>query len=90
MLKAAKNYYYFLKEYAKSNVKVQNFTRAHFMEYTMGGKDYYSPFISSYVSGGLAAKSVTTENLTVIPSAANNSFGRTLTRSAQIYGFDPH
>ena len=38
----------------------------------------------------MAAKSVSTENLTVIPSAANNSFGRTLTRSAQIYGFDPH
>lgn len=89
-VEAAKNYYYFLKEYAKSNVKVQNFTSAHFMEYTMGGKDYYSPLISSYVSGGLASKSVTTENLTVIPSAANNSFGRTLTRSAQIYGFDPH
>lgn len=89
-VEAAKNYYYFLKEYAKANVRVQNEYAADYFKFSNGDKNYYSPSTSLYVTNGLDAKTVSVENLTVIPSAANNSFGRTLTRSAQIYGFDPH
>lgn len=87
---AAKNYYYFLKEKAKSGISVLD-TPARFNEFSMGGKDYYSPSISSWISAGLQATSLSSyENITIIPSAANSSFGKVLSREAQIYGFDIH
>ncbi len=87
---AAKNYYYFLKEKAKSGISILD-TPARFNEFSMGGKDYYSPSISSWISAGLQATSLSSyENITIIPSAANSSFGKVLSREAQIYGFDIH
>lgn len=87
---AAKNYYYFLKEKAKSGISVLD-TPARFNEFSMGGKDYYSPSISRWISAGLQATSLSSyENITIIPSAANSSFGKVLSREAQIYGFDIH
>ena len=52
------------------------------------GSYSYSPNISSWVSRGLAATSLNAENVTLLPSAANSTFGRVLTKVAQIYGFD--
>lgn len=87
---AAKNYYYFLKEKAKSGVCVQN-RPASYSVFSFGGKDSYSPIISSWVSLGLEADALnSSENITIIPSAANSSFGKVLSREAQIYGFDIH
>ena len=87
---AAKNYYYFLKEKAKSGVCVQN-RPASYSVFSFGGKDSYSPIISSWVSLGLEADALnSSENITIIPSAANISFGKVLSREAQIYGFDIH
>lgn len=87
---AAKNYYYFLKEKAKSSVCVQN-RPASYSVFSFGGKDSYSPIISSWVSLGLEADALnSSENITIIPSAANSSFGKVLSREAQIYGFDIH
>ena len=89
-VEAAKNYYYFLKEKAKSGVRVQN-SPASYSVFSFGGKDSYSPIISSWVSLGLEAASLnSSENITIIPSAANSSFGKVLSREAQIYGFDIH
>lgn len=42
---------------------------------------WYLPLTNDYSTG---------EFITVVPSAANASIGKTLTRVAQIYGFDPH
>lgn len=91
-VEAAKNYYYFLKESARGGSRVStNASSAAYYKFTLGEKDSYTPSIGSFVNQGLAATSLSaTENLTVIPSAANSSFGRTLTRVQQIYGFDPH
>ncbi len=89
-VEAAKNYYYFLKEKAKSGVRVQN-SPASYSVFSFGGKDSYSPIISSWVSLGLEADALnSSENITIIPSAANSSFGKVLSREAQIYGFDIH
>lgn len=93
-VEAAKNYYYTLKEVMGRDKRAfvkTNTGAAYFNKYTFGDKDSYSANIRHFVSNGLSATSVTnTENITVIPSAANSSFGRTLTRVQQIYGFDPH
>ncbi len=88
-VEAAKNYYYFLKR--KNNPYLIYGNSASYGIFDNGARPqigYIS--INGWVSGGLSATSVSsTENITVIPSAANNSFGTVLTRSAQIYGFDP-
>lgn len=89
-VEAAKNYYYFLKEQARSGFRFSA-GRASFSRSTNpNGTYYYTPSVGSYYSNGLDATSMTSENLTVIPSAANSTFGRVLTRTAQIYGFDSH
>lgn len=89
-VEAAKNYYYFLKEKAKAGVGLRS-GRATFSRGTNpNGTYWYSPSVSGYYSNGLDATSLSTENLTLIPSAANSTFGRVLTRTAQIYGFDSH
>ena len=85
---AAKNYYNFLKEQAEKGIGVTS-GAASFNEYTnpQGGKSY-SPSVSNWISNGLSPLSLSNENVTSIPSAANKTFGRVLTRCAQIYGFD--
>lgn len=85
---AAKNYYYFLKKQSEKGVHVNN-DAATFNEGTnANGSKFYTANIDNWVEDGLAATSLTNDNVTSIPSAANKTFGRVLTRSAQIYGFD--
>ena len=87
---AAKNYYRFLKDGAKAGNRFVTSNRAVFNKRSIAGKDYYYPSITNYVSNGLAAASLNSnENITIIPSAANSTFGRVLTKTTQIYGFDP-
>ena len=89
-VEAAKNYYYFLKEKAKSGIGLA-LGRATINRGTNpNGSYWYSPNADSWISNGLAATTLTNENITLIPSAANSTFGRVLTRTAQIYGFDSH
>lgn len=94
-IEAAKNYYYFLKEQARSDAgytaKVSEGTEATASQFTSSNSTRYSYSIYSWVNGGLGASGIrTTENISLIMSAANSSFGKVMSRVAQIYGFDPH
>ena len=85
---AAKYYYNFLKEHMKKGRGITN-SRASFNKFTNAGKDSYYPTINSYLGSGLQAASFSDAyNITVIPSASNSSFGKVLSRTPQIYGFD--
>ena len=53
-----------------------------------GGEENYSTSATSWASSFINSTS-DAENQTLIPSAANSSFGQVLTRIQQIYGFDP-
>lgn len=89
-VKAAQYYYYFMQDNAENHQAVTNSSSADFSESNNNGRYSYTPVISDWVSRGLSATSLNSvENLTIVPSAANSSFGRVLTRSVQIYGFDP-
>lgn len=89
-VEAAKNYYYFLKEKAKSGIGLASGRASINRGTNPNGSYWYSPNADSWISNGLAATTLTNENITLIPSAANSTFGRVLTRTAQIYGFDSH
>jgi len=88
---AAKCYYYFLKQEAEDGVKVSSSDAATVNVSTnfSTGRDVTMFIPSNWISNGLGATSVTDENITIIPSAANSSFGRVLSRTQQICGFDP-
>ena len=91
---AAKHYYYFLSEIRHGKDKTTGASVANNAAVFSRGQRpnssyYYTPSVNSWVSNGLAATSLSDlENITIIPSAANSTFGRVLTRSVQIYGFD--
>ncbi len=89
---AAKSYYHFLYEQSRNGRG--GTTTSNLATFGEGknsnGSSYYTPSVSSWVGSGLAASALTTENITIIPSAANSSFGRVLTRNTQVYGFDTH
>lgn len=85
---AARSYYTFLLDQVRNSHYVSG-SFAQFNEVTMGSRKNYYPSVMLWTSNGLSATSLQNENVTLIPSAANNSFGRVLTRTAQIYGFDP-
>ena len=87
-VEAAKNYYYFLKEQSRKGVGVSGSYATFGKNINTNGSYSYSPNINSWVSRGLAATSLNAENVTLLPSAANSTFGRVLTKVAQIYGFD--
>lgn len=53
-----------------------------------GGQETYSTSASSW-AGSFIGQTSDNENITIIPSAANSSFGQVLTRIQQTYGFDP-
>lgn len=86
-LKAAEHYYNYLEDYG-SGIQ-QSPVTANKM--TLGDKDVYTHSAGSWILYGSAdyTYAPTREWTTLIPSAANNSLGKTLMRTAQIYGFDP-
>lgn len=88
---AAKYYYYYLKQQAEDGVAITDSYAATATVTTNSttGRENTNFSYFSWISRGLAASSVTTENITIIPSAANSSFGHVLSRSQQICGFDP-
>lgn len=92
-VEAAKNYYYYLKNAARNGQGISYSGTADFykMTNTATGASSYTPSVSFYLSQAGMNGSVVSrnENITVIPSAANNSFGKTLLRIPQICGFDP-
>ena len=87
-LKAAEHYYNYLEDYGYANT---GRSTSHFM-IREGSKEIYSHIASSWNENVVInyTYNKTSEIATLIPSAANNSIGKTLTRVAQIYGFDPH
>ena len=88
-VEAAKCYYKFLNRTQSSTYNVGGNFASFSRSQLPTGAYRYNASISSWVGSGLAATSLGNENLTIIPSAANSTFGKVLTRSAQIYGFDP-
>lgn len=88
---AAKCYYYFLKQEAEDGVKVSSddAATADVSANFSTGRDVTTFQPAGWISNGLGATSVTDENITIIPSAANSSFGHVLSRTQQICGFDP-
>ena len=89
-VEAAKCYYRFLSDQALQG-KVVTGSTATASEFVSGsgGKKSYNYFSSSWLQGFSSPVSLSaSENLTLIPSAANREFGRVLTTAAQIYGFD--
>lgn len=88
-VEAAKNYYYFIKRI--NNPRLLLSSRANYSISDNGGRPQIK-YINTYDwlgNGNGATNLSTSENITSIPSAANSSFGQVLSRSAQIYGFDP-
>lgn len=89
-INAAKNYYYWMKDEERSGRHLNVGMGAYANEFTnSAGNTNYSYSISSWVSTNNNPTNVGSgEYITVIPSAANASFGRVLTTTAQVYGFD--
>lgn len=98
--KAATLYYEYLNPNKNSSAPYVTLTSAAtYMKSfsTVGGKETYTVYPALWVSGlsylsssEYNSYSAYTELRTVVPSAANSSFGKVLTRIPQIYGFDPH
>lgn len=85
--KAATYYYDYLEDASAvslSNAAGYSVSRRNEKEvYTPSdGGSWYNSLTNNYSTGS--------EFFTLVPSAANSSIGKTLTRVAQIYGFDPH
>ncbi len=86
---AAKHYFYFLNNKMEKSSIGTTRRGAGFNKFEMGGHTSYSPSTYSWVSSEFD-QTPSNCNVTVIPSAANSSFGRVLTTVDQIYGFDSH
>lgn len=84
--KAATFYYEFLEDYSQINASAA----ASKSVSIISGREHYSPVASGWANSHITNYSPNGEIITVVPSAANNSIGKTLTRVPQIYGFDPH
>lgn len=83
--KAAAHYYKYIDD---NNLYVQGNWRANTFKTFVDGKEVYRPAATSWAS---AVTSYDRGNgiITLVPSAANSSLGKVLTRVQQIYGFDP-
>ena len=88
-IEAAKSYYKFLRRYNNSTYNVTGGFATYSRYQLPNGTYQYTPNVDSWIGSGLNASSLGNENITIIPSAANNTFGRVLSRSVQIFGFDP-
>lgn len=94
-INAARYYYDYLNDNNASGRYVKSYSAAdYFLSYTVSGgvrHETYVPEASGFTS--FYSSSSTTgydgEAVTLIPSASQRFFGRTLTRIPQIYGFDP-
>lgn len=88
---AAKHYYNVLELATENGASVSNSNAAEAEVFTNSntGKQSIAYYPTSWTGHGLGATSPSsTENFTLIPSAANNSFGKVLLRVPQVYGFD--
>ena len=83
--KAAAHYYKYLEE---NKLSVKGSWKASYSESMKGDKEYY---IAHGDTWAFNATSLDRGNgaISLIPSAANSSLGKTLTRVQQLYGFDP-
>ncbi len=91
-INAAKNYYYFLDQRAQRGGTYQTgSSKASFSELTNFSttKKQYSASVSGWTSD-ICSSTPSTQNVTVIPSASNSSFGRVLTTLTGIYGYTSH
>lgn len=88
-IEAAKSYYKFLRRYNNSTYNVTGGFATYSRSQLPNGTYQYTPNVDSWIGSGLNASSLGNENITIIPSAANNTFGRVLSRNVQIFGFDP-
>lgn len=82
----AAGYYY---TYLKNNkLTVNQGASASFSKETIGDDEYYHPNGNNWASK-VVSLNATDGAITLVPSAANSSIGKTLTRVQQLYGFDP-
>ena len=84
---AATYYYEFLEEYKS---QVSSSAAASKSKTVVSGKDHYTPVGTNWAKTLIDNYSTGGEMITLVPSAANSSIGKTLTRVPQIFGFDPH
>lgn len=90
-IEAAKNYYHIMNERLQLGTGYgTGLSRASFAKFTYGGRTTYSPSASLWLSDFAASTPDNMQNITIIPSASNSSFGRVLSNVNQIYGFDVH
>lgn len=94
--KAAQYYYEYLSQRGlKEGIVpyVSGTYRARYNQLTVNGKDSYMANLTNWTNplgtNSYGSKGTATQLLTVVPSAANASFGKVLTRVPEIYGFRP-
>lgn len=83
----AARYYY---EYLEDAAAVSSNVAAGYEMSMRNGQESYTPSDRQWYADVCSNYNVNSEMVTLIPSASNNFIGKTLTRVAQIYGFDPH
>lgn len=90
-VEAAKNYYHIMNERLQMGTGYGTGTNmASFMKVSSGGRTSYVPSALSWMVNFFSSTPNYVQNITVIPSAANSSFGRVMSNVNQIYGFDVH
>ncbi len=87
--RAATYYYTYIHDYCERiGMGIPDNMRSLSREGMSGGQENYSTSASNWAFF-IGMASANSENITLVPSAANSSFGQVLTRIQQIYGFDP-
>lgn len=87
---AATYYYNFLYEQAdRRNRYVKEGAAGDLIKYFDRGDYHYSTSAGSWQASFIANYTSNDDVLTLVPSAANERIGRTLTRIQQVYGFNP-
>ena len=90
-VEAAKNYYHMLNERLQLGTGYGSALNvASYNKFSYGGRTSYSPSATSWTSNFSSSSPNEVQNLTVVPSASNSSFGRVLSTVNQVYGFDVH
>ncbi len=90
--RAATFYYDYLEEQARLKSRLVSMNNAASqMKLTINGRDYYEALPSSWATSFMdlgSSPETNKECITLMLSAANNTFGTVMTRSAHLYGFD--